>query len=355
MIEQIACRLNGGAEDWMTLGKRLCRAIVRPAIRRFTTARPLCLAFVGALSFPAIPLFAQCQYQFANLADPIAPPAYTVARGVNDNGDVVGEVHSSRWQGFFLSSDLSSYTNFDVAQPPRETFPNGINIDERIVGHFTDDTGTAHGFLSNSDGSSVTTFDVPGNHQATQAYGINDNGETVGWFHDATGPGLGLHAFWRSSDGSSFTIIDEPNTDRVSTMAFGINNSGQIVGSFDDATAYHGFVRSADGSDYSTIDDPSSTFGTAAYGINNNGDIVGVYNFNQGYRVFVLTSDGAYTDVVDPDVPDGFYSYVTAYGINDGGQIVGYRSIDGTTATASAFIATPVCDQSSMRPSKSPQ
>jgi probable HAF family extracellular repeat protein len=124
------------------------------------------------------------------------------------------------------------------------TVARGINDAGDIVGTFSDATGS-HGFLLT--GGVFTTIDAvppfapppPQLGAGTDAFGINDAGQIVGSFNDATG----FHGFLLT--GGVFTTIDAPGstTPLPFTQIFGINDAGQIVGRFSDATFVdHGFL-----------------------------------------------------------------------------------------------------------------
>jgi probable HAF family extracellular repeat protein len=75
-----------------------------------------------------------------------------------------------------------TFTTIDVPGAVGGTVARGINNRGQIVGDFYDGTGS-HGFLK--DGRTFTRIDVPG-ATGTAAYGINNRGQIVGWFYDGT-------------------------------------------------------------------------------------------------------------------------------------------------------------------------
>src|SRR4029079_16275045 len=96
-----------------------------------------------------------------------------------------------------------------------------IDIAGRIVGYYTDNSGT-HGFVFNS--GAYSAIDVPG-ARWTVAYGINNAGQIVGGF-GSSDAATGRHGFLLS--GGSFSTFDVPGS--TDTIARGVNNRGQIVG-----------------------------------------------------------------------------------------------------------------------------
>jgi probable HAF family extracellular repeat protein len=88
--------------------------------------------------------------------------------------------------------------------------------------------------VADADSFTFTIFHVPDGFGQTTATGINSQGQVVGYFHQG---GI-THGFLRSSDGSSYTILDVPGA--TNTLAWGINDNGLIVGFYADNN--HGFL-----------------------------------------------------------------------------------------------------------------
>jgi probable HAF family extracellular repeat protein len=159
------------------------------------------------------------------LVDPAATAHDTQAFGINDKGEVVGAFQAlpdERFQGFIESSGV--YTTLDVPGAD-ETFAQGVNNKDDVVGYFIDGSNKTQGFLESN--GAYATLSVPGAF-ATFAEGINDEGEVVGYFEDSSGKD---HGFVES--GGLFTTFDAPSSDAGTTRAFGINDAGNIVGLYD--------------------------------------------------------------------------------------------------------------------------
>ena len=172
-------------------------------------------------------------------------PGYTVteARGINNDGVVVGEAYGPGMLGFIYSN--GSYT---------ELLPTGQ--------------------------SNAST------------YGINNNGEVVGTGSTA----LGYRGFLYSK--GSYTEI-RPSGWGEHVAAVDINDSGAVVGygeANDEGTISRGYLYSS--GNY-TVLLPSGWSGSRAVAINNNGDVVGDgYGFGAS-RAFVY-SKGSYTEFMAP-------------------------------------------------------
>jgi probable HAF family extracellular repeat protein len=126
------------------------------------------------------------------------PTFGTVALGINDIGEVVGDYVAA---------------NDPIPDPPKPP--------------------PRHGFLRSSKGV-FTTFNVPG-AVLTIGEGINNAGTIVGVYVLADGS---EHGFVRTN--GVFMTVDVPNSSNTAINS--INANGQIVGSYDDSNGTHGFL-----------------------------------------------------------------------------------------------------------------
>jgi probable HAF family extracellular repeat protein len=107
-------------------------------------------------------------------------PAETVPHGINDAGQVVGQItQGSQIHGFIYSNGVLSLLDNPLAT---RTFARDINNVGEIVGDFISNSGT-HGFVYSQSTGQWTTVDVPG-AMATFIYGINDLHQIVGAYVD---------------------------------------------------------------------------------------------------------------------------------------------------------------------------
>src|SRR6266481_5237148 len=174
-----------------------------------------------------------------------------------------------------------------------------------------------------------TAFNGPStNIGDTFAQGINDTDQIVGWYIDKDGR---THGYIFDANGGTYTTLDDP-FGAGGTFASGINDRGLVVGSYAESFLgrYHGFLYN--GRTYTTLDDPLGTFGTYAYGINGAGVVVGRYIDHTGTHGFLYgPSGGTYTTLDDPlaansfDNPFGPTGTVVE-GINGAGQVVGFNA-----------------------------
>jgi probable HAF family extracellular repeat protein len=221
-----------------------------------------------------------------------------------------------------------TYTTFDVPSGNiGDTFAQGINDTDQIVGWYIDKDGRTHGYIFDSNSGTYTTLDDPFGAGGTFAGGINDRGLVVGSYLDADNLSGHYHGFLYN--GRTYTTLDDP-LGTGSSYAYGINGAGLVVGRYIDHTGTHGFVYNPNGGTYTTLDDPLATNGTQAYGINSSGLIVGTYLVGDTPHGFLYNpSGGTYTTLDDPLAANGFdnpfaASGTVAEGINAAGQIVGY-------------------------------
>ena len=220
---------------------------------------------------------------------------------------------SSPFAGFLL--DRGRYATIDARNPRLQVVPAGINEHGEIVGEVIVDNSKDSGFVRDKRGR-IRIFDIPG-ARGTEAHSLNNQGQIVGAYSEDA-PLVEASAMPRAFllDREELIRIDVP--DATLTIANGINERGQVVGFYVDAAGTpHGF-RWHEGR-FTTIDFPDAP-ATSLTGINNRGQIVGVYGpTTEPVLHGFLLSGGAYATFDAPGVP-----VTTPLDINDRGQIVGF-------------------------------
>jgi uncharacterized membrane protein len=175
------------------------------------------------------------------------PPGAIRSQGgfINAQGQAVGTYRTlegtfQKRHGFIWRK--GNFTTFNVPKdhPEFGTVAMGINDIGEVVGNFVDESGDnfhRHGFLRSSKGT-FTTFDVPG-RTFTSPTGINNSGQIVGFYADDN---FFFHGFVLHK--GVFTFVDVPGASE--TQIFSINAKGEIVGTYFDADdgEQHGFVGS---------------------------------------------------------------------------------------------------------------
>lgn len=234
----------------------------------------------------------------------------TMARGINNSGDIVGtyacslaagctltgEAGAAGLHGFLLQDGV--YTRIDVpAQGRTATNARGIGEHGVIVGHYTV-AGVQHGFAY-FEGHYVYPIDVPAElfdnpaspARHTLPVRISPQGDLVGCFHEANLVMTTMHGWlWRNG---RFTVLATPHDpgDTTSrdpdTMNNGITPSGEIVGFyFSSGVSY---VADRRGIRF-TFTVEGDRF-TLAWDVNARGDIVGVVGENQANTVGVAVNE----------------------------------------------------------------
>ena len=275
----------------------------------------------------------------------------TQARGINNPGDIVGsfvcaaacvnpltgEVTPAGAHGFFLSDGI--YTRLDVPGASL-TLARGISEQGIVVGQYTT-AGVQHAFLY-SEGTYIYPIDVPAElfdnpsspRRHTLGVGISPQGDLVGCFHEGTASMTTMHGWlWRNG---RFTALMTPHyagdtTSRdPDTMNNAISATGDIVGFY--FSSGISYVANSDGIVNTFTYDGG--FFTLAWDINGRGDIVGVRGDNPaetlGFalnpRGFLRTRHGEYRTL---EVQGA--SATQVFGINALREIVGQYTAAGRT------------------------
>ncbi|MDP9064787.1 MAG: hypothetical protein M3O06_02845, partial [Pseudomonadota bacterium] len=197
----------------------------------------------------ASPLLAE-SYEFKTI-NPYSS-VETSARGINNDGDVVGDFADSTQSaagtelGFKYDDGKYKKISFPGA---RDTDANGINHEGVIVGTYDTNSGD-HGYVLD-EGNYIALPDPPNQNGFPDFNAINDEGEIVGVLSPGTNVS-GNRGFLFSY--GNYTVLDCGN---FQTEANGINDQGDIVGECADANfTEHAFLLH-DGV-YTILDFPGS-------------------------------------------------------------------------------------------------
>jgi probable HAF family extracellular repeat protein len=254
----------------------------------------------------------------------------TIARGINDLGQIVGSFRdaSGDLHGFLQTG--GSYVQLDYSDPfirDHDTEAYGINDHGEIVGTVRDELGELTAFLLS--GGTYSAIRLHGE----VASGINDAGQIVG-SAIATSDQPFFRFGWLRSHGTFTTFFGAelpprppPPFDRYSITLNGINDAGEIVGLSNDPSLPEAFLLK-DGM-FLPLDVPGDP-----RAINDSGAIVGSFRGGDFVDHGYVLSDG---NLVTLDFPGA--SQTIAYGINDSGSIVGEYTAGGVRH---GFLATPI-------------
>jgi hypothetical protein len=213
------------------------------------------------------------------------PESRTVGSDINNSGQIVGWSDDGRQSFGYLRDRDGRFERIDHPDASG-TVPNGlggeiagtdvVGINDRgdLVGDVVAD-GTVSGFVRNRRGTYTTIR--PPRAAATLLTAINDRGDIVG-VYSTIGPEDLLVGNQRGFVYSRGIYRDVTVPGAAGTIANGISNRGQIAGTYVDAGGtVHGYVRDRDG-DVETVDHPDAVgLSTAVYAINDKGEFTGAY------------------------------------------------------------------------------
>ena len=278
----------------------------------------------------------------------------TTARGINNNGDVVGtyvcatacinpltgEISAAGTHGFLLQDGV--YTRIDVPAAGRtQTIARGIGVQGIVVGHYTV-AGVQHGFAYflgryiypiDAPAETFDHPDFPVRH--TLPVRISARGDIVGCIHEDGMTMTTMHGFllrrgeWTTLSTPHFagdTTSHDPDT-----MNNGVADAGNTVGFY--LTAGVSYITNRNNAIATTFTFEGGLF-TLAWDVNAEGEIVGVRGDNAANTVgvavkphgFLRTRDGHFRTL---DVQGAMNTQV--FGLSDCRSIVGqYTDATGT-------------------------
>ena len=311
----------------------------------------LCGGIFAGPVLPVGPVHAATQETFAPTTIQFPGSSNTIARGINSSGDIVGTYLCSAAAGCTLAGPAAApgshgfllqdgvYTRIDVPGGAN-TVARGISEQGVIVGHFVAG-GATHGFAYAD--RTFYTIDVPPelfDHEApvdplhTLAVRISPQGDIVGCIHEGSATMTTMHG-WLLRNGT-FTVLKTPHfagdteSRDPDTMNNGVAPTGEIVGFY----FAMGVSYIADSSGIVTTFTFEGSRFTHAWDVNARGDIVGVVGTNQADTIgapvnprgFLRTRQGEYRELGVEGA-----SATQVFGINARRQIVGsYTDATGT-------------------------
>ena len=294
---------------------------------------------------------------------------YSLARGINSMGQVVGESSAAtgtrafQWTPTILNGSSGSMVDLgDLPGGFDHSRAGAINDSGQVAGDSSMTSGT-HAFLwtptapNGTTGTITHLGDLPGGLDQSLGYDINAFGQVAG---SSDAPPKGSHAFlWtpiksNATTGVMVDLGDLPGSSFLSD-AHAINGCGQVVGRGYPGSLPHAFLSTPSTANAETgamidLGDLRGGAGvSAAADINSQGWIVGGGNSTLVQTAFLwlpTTPNGAtgvmidLNSVLDPISAAGWV-FQDATGINDSGQIVGYGRINSAGYTH-ALLLTPI-------------
>jgi hypothetical protein len=227
----------------------------------------------------SLPSFAQFTYAPINVPGAVA----TAARGINNNGEIVGFYKTTSCQDIAQEYDIAivptcavkgfKYVNgtYVKLMVPNSTSTAilGVNDLGDLVGFYRKSDGSSHGFIWYHT-NVVKTIDRPNAGNSTVPFGINKAGTVVGQ------SGFGGWV-WVNGTFSTMNPTPKPNAGACCWSVTGIANSGVIAGYVFNADFFHAWYKAGTDEDFFTY----PTGGTAqccdtfATGVNSKNDMVG--------------------------------------------------------------------------------
>jgi probable HAF family extracellular repeat protein len=264
-------------------------------------------------------------YSVTDLGTLGAANAETLARGLNERGQVVGEsvtpggaFHAFLWTPGVPNGQVGSLADLGTLPGASSSSAYGVNDSGAVAG--TSD-GTAFVW---TDGRAHPLQPLPGNSSG-RAYAINNRGQVAGWSGNVYYMD-GAATLWGQDGRPSYlkTIGNMPNVARA------VNESGQaagLVGLFPPSPSARAVVWAGD--DLKRLGTIASPWGSEGLGLDDHGDVVGISHVGEQTWVlshpFLYTRQGQIQDLGAPDCGSGAHGYGAAQGINNGGLVVGYR------------------------------
>ncbi|MFT3866958.1 MAG: hypothetical protein QM715_00540 [Nibricoccus sp.] len=273
---------------------------------------------------------AQPRYTVTDLGS-LAGYSDSVARGLNDRGDVVGSCSSANTSfgetGFVWRAGKMT----DTGRLPKGNYSvaTAINLAGTVVGD--GDTGNFRPQAWVATAKGLVNF-FPNNGGNTHAIAINNSGVICGYYTKSLS---GNTSSWRGAlwmpdpkDPRKFTTIDLPsipgiNPAGANAIPWTFNNLGQAAGWVaNDVIGQHGaFWNNDDAHSIVDLGTLPGDWSSLAWGMNDLGQVVGESHSPAGDRAVLWQNDAAHTPVALPALAGDVNS--TASAINNLGQILG--------------------------------
>jgi probable HAF family extracellular repeat protein len=261
---------------------------------------------------------------------------------VNDHGHVAGIfVHGSA-HALFYDGAMHDLVNNDFVQ----SFANGINNSDEVVGEAPNAFGSGEAFIYNGAMHFLGTL-PDGTHSVGNS--INDNGQVTG-YSDTAGNHHAIMWNPTSVHGVSGTMIDLGTLGGSQSYGLGISSNGLVCGMSDTVandpiTAQpisHAFLFDGAIHELGTLGGISSQ----GNGVNSRGQVVGqsYLGYYDRQHAFVYNAASGMVDLNSLIDPSLGWELFDATAINDAGTITGYGNVNGQEH---AFLLVPVPEPAS--------
>ena len=249
------------------------------------------------------------------------PTAGGCANGINNRGQVVGEIPGINGRSAFLWSTSTGIIDIGAIAGFYQSVAYDINNAGQIVGikSYAPTPPFENGFLWDPVKGEVDLPDLPGGDVYTRANAIAEGGQVTGYSAGASA----YHAvLWRH--GAVMDLGDVPGGDDGSA-GIGINDRGDVVGSSLTSSGPYAFLWTRQNGMVNLGALPGFTYASTAQDINNRGQVAGFSQSSTTVAHAVLwTPEGAVSDL--GELPGG-QELAIAEAINDFGEVVGYSTV----------------------------
>jgi hypothetical protein len=240
----------------------------------------------GAFSDPQGDGWSYSRLQGRKLSRLYVAGEFTVAEGMNDNGEIIGYTAKDSTECGPGGSDAmgfrqwaESFIEYTCFSDSRTEFMD-INNAGFIVGAYqpVSDPGRYHCFVwtppNDQGGSEITTF-LPAGSEGCRIHDITDTGVLAGSHQSSAGPSQGwVAASVADAVAGVFQFLAIPSARH--SFVENVADDGSWQGTFvDESFLDHGFDRAPDGT-LTVIDFPGA-WQTSVKGGNGKGSVVGVY------------------------------------------------------------------------------
>jgi hypothetical protein len=255
---------------------------------------------------------------------PLTALSSSDARAINNAGQVAG---SDTAMG--ASGSNAVIWNGTTPTSLGPGFANSINSSGTVAGANGTGNGSQAVVWNGTTPTPLGFFSVPGLLVANVGLGINDSGQVAGVARSGFGVGFGSGVVWNGTT---------PTGLGMSTKAEAINNAGQVAGTTITQTnpvppgqATQSYATIWNGTTPTLLDNFFPGNVATAWAINNNGLAVGEidrFGVDQHAVVWIGTTPFDLSSILPPG-PFDDNKLTAAFGVNDRGQIVGEGMLNG--------------------------
>ncbi len=252
--------------------------------------------------------FAQFSCAPINVPDAVA----TVARGINNNGEIVGYFKYSNCADYDIKVPNCTTHGFKYVNGTfvKLNVPNavstailGVNDYGDLVGFYKKSDGSHHGFIWYHT-NIVKTIDHAGTSFMTVPFGINKAGTVVGGLWSMSSTGVFPQGGWVWTNGV-FSNMDPVKPGAAAPCCWSVNgiaNSGVISGQLFQSDFMMAWFKQTTDKDFFMKFPSGNTGGdTFGLGVNSKADIVG-YGGTGGWLAKTIEANEASTEVGEPTI-----------------------------------------------------